>query len=137
MKRKRSSNKLLSRTFIAVLLATFVVSLGISYFFLKGRFEFDSSFIKELGLKQEREENAGRKEEPHRLYEPERVPSQTADEQGSVKDSSLAAVEDLIKKKIAGEQIVEKPAEKVELTPTKDLMEALKASVETVKKRKK
>lgn len=51
------------------------------------------------------------------------------------KDEYTKAVEDLIKKKIAGEKIVEKPEEKIE--PTKDLMEALKKSVELVKKKKK
>lgn len=53
------------------------------------------------------------------------------------KDEYVAAVEDLIKKKIVGQEIVEKPLEEVKATQPKDLMEALKASVETVKKRKK
>jgi DNA end-binding protein Ku len=52
------------------------------------------------------------------------------------KDEYVEAVARLIKKKAAGEKIKEKPIE-IEPTPSRDLMKALKASVEAVKKRKK
>ncbi len=52
------------------------------------------------------------------------------------KDEYIEAVSNLIKKKAAGEKVVEKPV-KVEPTSSRDLMKALKASVEAVKKRKK
>jgi DNA end-binding protein Ku len=51
------------------------------------------------------------------------------------KDMYGEAVAELIKKKIAGKEIVGKPIE-VKPTPAKDLMEALRASVETIKKKK-
>jgi len=55
---------------------------------------------------------------------------------GEYRDEYVKAVENLIKRKIEGKKIVEKPIE-VKPTPKKDLMKALKASVESVKKRKK
>jgi hypothetical protein len=97
MKKKMRHNKP-NRFFPLTLIAAFAVSMGISYFYLKGTFEFDSSFIDELTARQTKTEPKEQKENVLRLYEPKDIISESSDDTNPQKDASLAAAEDIIRK---------------------------------------
>lgn len=94
MKKKMRYNKA-NRVFPLALIAAFAVSMGISYFYLKGTFEFDSSFMEELASKQTQTESKEQKENVLRLYEPKDIISENSDDTSPQKDVSLAAAEDI------------------------------------------
>jgi hypothetical protein len=94
MKKKKRYNKT-NRVFLIILIAAFAVSMGISYFYFKGRFEFDSSFIEELVSRQAKTERKEQKDNGLRLYEPENIISENSDDTALRKDASLAAAEDI------------------------------------------
>jgi len=64
MKRNRTGNS----TFIFALIVTFAVSLGASYFFMKGKFIFDSAFIDEIESRPADSARKEQKKETSRLY---------------------------------------------------------------------
>jgi hypothetical protein len=97
MKRTKRNNKM-SGVFIFVLIAVFVVSMGMSYFYLKEKFEFDSSFIDEITSRQDTKEHKEQKEDLRRLYESKEIIPQDSDDAESRKNILLAAAEDIIKK---------------------------------------
>ncbi|MBI5055155.1 MAG: hypothetical protein HZB61_00870 [Nitrospirae bacterium] len=77
-----------------MLIIAFVISTGASYFFLKGKFTFDTSFVNELASRQAKTENKEQKEETRRLYDFKATTEGT--ETG--KDAALASAEDAIKR---------------------------------------
>lgn len=98
--RKRSSNKILSKSFLVALLLTFALSLGVSYFFMKGKFEFDTSFMEELASKPVKTKNTEQKEVARRLYETGTSSLPSGGDPNLERKNSLAAAEDLIKKRM-------------------------------------
>jgi hypothetical protein len=96
--KRTNRNKRTNGVFIFVLIAVFVVSMGISYFYLKGKFEFNSTFIEEITSRQDIKGHKEQKEDLHRLYESKETASQNGDETSAGEDSSLAAAEDIIRK---------------------------------------
>lgn len=97
MRRVKRSNKA-DGIFIFVLIATFAVSLGISYFYLKGKFEFDSAFIEEIASRPSKPGSKEQKEDTRRLYELKDTVSKDSDETDAVESPPLAAAEDSIRK---------------------------------------
>jgi len=104
MKRTKLNNKT-SGVFIFVLIAVFVVSTGISYFYLKGKFAFDSAFIEEITSRQDIKEHKEQKEDLRRLYESKETASQNGDETAAVENLSLAAAEDIIRKYVKAYEV--------------------------------
>jgi hypothetical protein len=96
--KKTMRNKKASGVFILVLIAVFTVSMAMSYFYLKGKFEFDSSFIEEILSRQAITERKEQKEDTRRLYESKETAAQSDNDSWAVKNSSLAAAEDSIRK---------------------------------------
>ena len=96
--KKMKRNKKMGGVFAFVLIAVFAVSMILSYFYLKGKFEFDSSFIEEITSRQAKTEHKEQKEDTRRLYESKETAAQTGDDTGAGKNSSLAAAEDSIRK---------------------------------------
>jgi len=103
--KKTNRIKEVNGVFIFVLIAVFVVSMGISYFFLKGKFEFNSTFIEEITSRQDIKEHKEQKEELHRLYESKETASQNGDETSAGENSSLAAAEDIIRKYVKAYEV--------------------------------
>jgi len=73
----------------------FIISMGASYFFFKGKFSFDSSFIEDIESRQSGANQTERREEPVRLYDGPGIT--TSGEQGKSADA-LAAAEDALRK---------------------------------------
>lgn len=96
MKRTRRSKKG-GRLFIIALLLTFAVGMGGSYFLLKGKFTFDSSFLKEAASGRSKPAYNEQKEAPRRLYEGS-DPAQIEASAEVKKAASLAAAEEAIRK---------------------------------------
>lgn len=70
MRKMRRAGKLrLGMPFIIFLTLAFAASMGASYFFLKGKFSFDSPFMEDIESRQTSAKQARRTEEPVRLYE--------------------------------------------------------------------
>jgi len=96
--RKTKRNNKMSGGFIFVLIAVFAVSMVVSYFYLKGKFEFDSSFIEEISSRQAKTGHKEQKEDTRRLYESNETAAQSGDDTGAGKNPSLAAAEESIRK---------------------------------------
>ena len=83
--------------FAFVLIITYTGTVGASYFYLKDRFAFESSYIADIGLVQDESSSEDRKGDPLRLYESRR--SSPVIRSGTVfrKDALLFVAEDIIK----------------------------------------
>jgi hypothetical protein len=93
MSKKKLNNKG-NRAFIIMLIMTFAVSTATSYFYLKGKFSFDSSFMAELESRQASSAHKEEKKDTPRLYK-HRVVS--ADGEG-IMDDMIASTEDIVRK---------------------------------------
>ncbi|RJQ23237.1 MAG: hypothetical protein C4560_00755 [Nitrospiraceae bacterium] len=91
--RKTKRNNRVSRLYVLALVAAFATSMGASYFLLKGKFVFDTSFITEIASRQAKTAAKTRGPEAPRLYE-----SAGRNDAESARTASLAATEDIIKK---------------------------------------
>ena len=85
MKKKMRPNKA-NRVFTLALIAAFTVSMGMSYFYLKGTFKFDSSLIEELTARQTKTGPKEQKDNVLRLYEPKDIISESSDDTNPKKD---------------------------------------------------
>jgi len=97
MKKETRFNKT-NLFFLFMLIAAFVVSMGASYFYLKGRFEFSSSFLEELESRQAKTERKEQKDNGLRLYEPADIISENSDDADVRKVANLAAAEEITRK---------------------------------------
>ncbi|MBI5741817.1 MAG: hypothetical protein HZA16_14030 [Nitrospirae bacterium] len=86
MRKTRRSKS--SGTFIILLIATFAVSVGASYFLMKGKFSFESAFIDEIESRQADTARKEQKKDTSGLYE----------RQESGVSSPLPAAEDAVRK---------------------------------------
>jgi hypothetical protein len=93
-KRKKMSRWL----FLFFLIITYTGAMGMSYFYFKGKFAFESSYIADIGLMQDESSSEDREGDPLRLYESKR--SSPVIRSGTVfrKDALLFVAEDIIKK---------------------------------------
>ncbi len=97
MKRAKR-NRALNVRYIIILLMTFIVSVGVSYFYFVGKFTFDSSFINELGSKKTETEQKEQASEIQRLYHHgDSAALDNGDTNGDT-SASLPAAEDAIRK---------------------------------------
>lgn len=83
-----------SRNFIYALIMTLIVSSAVSYFYLKGKFSVDSSFITEIESRQANSTQKEEKQDTPRLYEHREA---STDSEGK-KEYTAAAVEDVVRK---------------------------------------
>jgi hypothetical protein len=95
-KNKRFNNTTLF--FLLILIAAFAVSMGASYFYFKGKFEFDSSFLEEIESRQAKTERKEQKDNGLRLYEPGDIASESSDDADLQNVVDLAAAEDITRK---------------------------------------
>ncbi len=84
--------------FVFLLIITYTGTMGMSYFYFKGKFAFESSYIADIGLMQDESSSEDRDGDPLRLYESKR--SSPVIRSGTVfrKDALLFVAEDIIKK---------------------------------------
>jgi len=97
MKKKTLYNKS-SLFFLLILIAVFAVSMGASYLYFKGRFEFNSSFLEELESRQAKTEHKEQTDNGLRLYESGDIISENGNDANSQKVVNLAAAEDITRK---------------------------------------
>jgi len=98
-KRKSKKRKKMNRSlFVFFLIVTYTGAMGIGYFYFKGKFAFESSYIADIGLMQDESSSEDRDGDPLRLYESKR--SSPVIRSGTVfrKDALLFVAEDIIKK---------------------------------------
>ena len=97
-KRKKKYKKMSRSLFLFLLIITYTGAMGISYFYFKGKFEFESSYISDIGLMQDESSTEVRDRDPLRLYESKS--SSPVIRSGTVfrKDALLFVAEDIIKK---------------------------------------
>jgi len=98
-KQKSKKRKKMSRwLFVFILIITYTGTMGMSYFYLKGRFAFESSYIADIGLVQDESSSEDLQGDTSRLYENKR--SSPVIRSGTVfrKDTLLFVAEDIIKK---------------------------------------
>ncbi|MBL7032385.1 MAG: GerMN domain-containing protein [Nitrospira sp.] len=95
---KRKRKKMSRWLFMFFLIITFTGAMGMSYFYFKGKFAFESSYIADIGLVQDEDSSEGRDGDPSRLYESKK--SSPVIRSGTVfrKDALLFVAEDIIKK---------------------------------------
>ncbi|RJQ54726.1 MAG: hypothetical protein C4526_04920 [Nitrospiraceae bacterium] len=94
MKRAKRNSRI-NGIYIYALIVAFVVSMGASYFYLKGKFSFDSSFINELESRQAEDARKGQKKDTPMLYERQ----ETALPAGGGEEAGMhASAEDAVRK---------------------------------------
>jgi len=85
--------------FLLVLIMLFAVSAGVSFFFFRGKFAFDSSFITDIESRKDKKAAEGPKKDPGRLYGNGQEPG-NQDSGALVQDEQLVIAEDSIRKYI-------------------------------------
>ncbi len=98
-KRNKKKQKKMSRPlFVFLLVIAYTGTMGISYFYFKDRFAFESSYIADIGLERDNVYSEAPEGDPSRLYESKR--SSPVIRSGTVfrKDALLFVAEDIIKK---------------------------------------
>ena len=102
MKKPSPDNKLFRGKkyghFLLVLIIVFAVSAGGSFFFFRGKFAFDSSFIADIEARKDRKAVEKPKQGPGRLYEGGRQEADIPDNTVFRPDAQLVAAEDTIRK---------------------------------------
>jgi len=97
MKKKKLFNKT-NLFFLLILIVAFAVSMGASYFYFKGRFEFSSSFLEELESRQAKTEHKEQKDNARQLYETGDIISENSDDADVQEVAKLAAAEEITRK---------------------------------------
>jgi hypothetical protein len=98
-KRNKEKRRKMSRSlFVFLLVIAYTGTMGISYFYLKEKFAFESSYISDIGLERDNVYSEAPEGDPSRLYESKR--SSPVIRSGTVfrKDALLFVAEDIIKK---------------------------------------
>jgi hypothetical protein len=103
MKRTKSNRRLLSKfnfgPFLLVMVMLFAVSAGVSFFFFRDKFAFESSFIADMEARQDKKAVEGPRKESGRLYGGGQEPDNQ--ESGALRqDAQLVIAEDSIRKYI-------------------------------------
>jgi hypothetical protein len=99
--RKPSSNKKKSTVpFMLLLVLSFVVSVGVSFLYLKDKFAFDSSVISSQELKSHEKGDEDTGEKRMRLYKPKERDLPIRGGEVLRKDALLVMVEDFIRKSV-------------------------------------
>jgi len=86
--------------FLLVLLMILVVSAGVSFFFFKDKFAFDSSFIAEIESRQEKKTDKKQENDSGRLYQGSSQEPDISDSAAYVQDRQLVTAEDTIRRYI-------------------------------------
>jgi hypothetical protein len=86
--------------FLLVLIVVFAFSAGGSFFYLKDKFAFDSSFIADIEARKDKKAVEKPKKDPGRLYEGSRLETEIQDNTVFRQDAQLIAAEDTIRKYI-------------------------------------
>ncbi len=84
--------------YISFLLATLLVSAGVSYLYFEKMFEIESAFITDMESRQAGIERGAAGDESQRLYEPNNGEETVQDNVISRKDESLGVAENIIRK---------------------------------------
>jgi hypothetical protein len=86
--------------FLLVLIIALAVSAGGSFFFFRGKFAFDSSFISDIAARKDKKAVEKSKQDTGRLYEGGRQESDIPDNTVFRQDTQLVAAEDTIRRYI-------------------------------------
>lgn len=89
------------RLYSTILFITFVLSAGVSYFYLKDKFAFESSFIADIESSQIQDQQMDREGDLNRLYESRKHASPVRHGTVFRKDEVLVAAEDFIRKQVS------------------------------------
>ena len=104
MKKTKSNNSLLSKLkfgrFLLVLVVLFAVSAGVSFFFFRDKFAFDSSFIADIESRKDKKAAEGPRKDPGRLYGGGGQEHDYQDGEALRQDAQLVIAEDSIRKYI-------------------------------------
>lgn len=104
MKKPKTGKKQFSNMkiipFLLVLLMILVVSAGVSFFFFKDKFAFDSSFIAEIESRQEKKTVEKQENDSGRLYQGGSQEPDISDSATYVQDRQLVTAEDTIRRHI-------------------------------------